>query len=139
MSRMTWLLLGAAVLLIVTLGGVYYGVEVYQQKQVEEVAKAKAEAERQERLEKLSERAPTQTQMPTIDPPPEPGELDAKPCQVDALLADRGQAGAEQVVGDWVLESMSADDPNATLMDVINGIGEAQSFEKYLEDRGYVC
>src|SRR5215210_7464356 len=120
MSRMSWLLLGAAVLVIVTLGGVYYGVEVYQQKQVEEAAKA--EAERQERLEKLSERAPTQAQMPTIDPPPEPGELDAKPCQLDALLADRGQAGAEQVVGDWVLESMTTDDPNASLMEVINEI-----------------
>ncbi len=55
------------------------------------------------------------------------------------MKARLGEEGSMDLVGEWMLESMNADDPNANLKEAIEDMEQAQSLPDFLAERGYDC
>jgi hypothetical protein len=62
-----------------------------------------------------------------------------KDCQLEQVVADRGEEGLRQLTKQWVQESMRPGEPDASLVEAMEDIQIAQSLPEFLAERGYAC
>jgi hypothetical protein len=62
-----------------------------------------------------------------------------KDCQLEQVVADRGEEGLQQLTKQWVQESMRPGEPDASLVEAMEDIQIAQSLPEFLAERGYAC
>ncbi len=62
-----------------------------------------------------------------------------KACQIEQMRAELGEEGTQALVNQWIAESSSADDPNATLGEAVEDTEQAPTLPEFLAERGYDC
>jgi hypothetical protein len=62
-----------------------------------------------------------------------------KDCQLEQVVANRGEEGLQQLTKQWVQESMRPGEPDASLVEAMEDIQIAQSLPEFLAERGYAC
>jgi hypothetical protein len=60
-------------------------------------------------------------------------------CQLEQVVADRGEEGLRQLTKQWVQESMTPGEPDASLVEAMEDIQIVQSLPGFLAERGYAC
>jgi hypothetical protein len=62
-----------------------------------------------------------------------------KDCQLEHIVADRGDEGLRQLTKQWVQESMRPGEPDASFVEAMEDIQTAQSLPEFLAEEGYTC
>jgi hypothetical protein len=66
------------------------------------------------------------------------GDLtDEERCQLNRAVADVGGDGAWRLFQVWALSSIKPDPPDASLIEAVEDIEQAQSFSWFVAERGY--